>query len=767
MASRMSRVGGCALAAGLVAVVTLGVARADEIGLDGPAVAPLDRAIFKADDLRAEPAPMFSIAPDALDAAVIRASDLGVEAAPAPPAAPLRRLSGPLVDPLVISALSPRGAPPPFVIPSEPQPPRFVAEARATAAFDDAPAAVAPPSVAAAPVAAENTVVAKADASAPIVENAPVAPSSSSAAPAGLAADPAGMAADPAPSAAIRAALDARLADPSLRGRIGHALRQAREEMARVYAARGDQPLWIAGSHWTAAAHGAFERLRRADEDGLDLGATRIAALGDPSAEGELHLSEAVVAYARQASGGRVEPWRIAALISAKPETATPAEALARVAGAVGEQAAGQVLRDFNPPHPGYVALRDKLAEIRREKPKQVQEPIPLGPTLKVGMRDARVPLIRSRLGLGPNDAPAAPDETLVYDTRVASAVKDFQRDNGLPASGHLTPRTVAALSGGEPSQLENEVLANMERWRWLPRDLGAERIEVNIPDYALALKEGERTTLTARVVVGKPDSPTPVFSDRMRFLVVNPSWTMPPSILEKEALPNLASDPDYYARRGYEVTWRNGKVSVRQPPGERNALGHIKFMFPNDHAVYLHDTPSRALFQRDRRAFSHGCVRVDQPFSLAEAVLGGRFSEAALKKMVGPRERTIALSEPLPIHLTYFTAKVEADGRLVLSDDIYGYSRRLRGAMGLEGAAALAATSETRGERSVSGETSRALSRALARRARTREAVDATDATTRVAQPTPAAERRSGFFGWARGASSPAPRRDFGMSER
>jgi murein L,D-transpeptidase YcbB/YkuD len=200
-----------------------------------------------------------------------------------------------------------------------------------------------------------------------------------------------------------------------------------------------------------------------------------------------------------------------------------------------------------------------------------------------------------------------------------------------------------------------------------------------------LSLKQGEDVLHTARVVVGKPESPTPIFSDRMRFLVVNPSWTMPPSILKKEALPNLAADPDYYAKRGYEVIRRGDRVTVRQPPGERNALGHIKFMFPNDHSVYLHDTPSRGLFGRDARAFSHGCVRVDQPFRLAEAVLGGDWTERRLRGMVGRGERTINLNQPLPIHLTYFTAYVGEDGRLRLRDDLYGFSRRLRVAMGLE----------------------------------------------------------------------------------
>lgn len=739
---------------------------ADALGLDGPGIAPLDHAAFSARDLRADAPPLFAIEPDGLDAAIFHAADLG---AASPSEGQIRTpaaLFSPVAAPTILAALAGDAASRPFILPSAPSAPDWVVapvtESGSPAVASEPPRELTRSPAVAAPVLSKDE------------PSEPKATADDS-----TAGEPVAV----APKALLRAALDARVADPSLRGRAGLALRKAREELAQVYATRGDEPFWIVGGRWTAAARGAFERLRRADEDGLNLGAAGLAALGDPTVETEIRLSEAVVAYARQAAGGRVEPWRVSALITAKPPQVAAQAALARVSVAAAAEEAGRELRDFNPPHPGYLALRDKLAEMRREQPKEAQPRIPLGPTLKVGMRDARAPLIRSRLGLGPQDS-GAPGDPLIYDLRVASAVKDFQRDNGLPASGHLTPRTVAALSGGEPSRLEREILANMERWRWLPRDLGAAHIEVNIPDYALTLKEGERTTLTTRVVVGKPDSPTPVFSDLMRYLVVNPSWTMPPSILEKEAMPNLAADPDYYARRGYEVQWRNGKPSVRQPPGERNALGHVKFMFPNDHAVYLHDTPSRGLFAQTRRAYSHGCVRVDQPFRLAEAVLGGRFSEGALKKMVGARERTIHLSEPLPIHLTYFTAKVDEDGRLSLTDDIYGYSQRLRAAMGLEGgpsdstAALRSAPQGGSDDRTLLlADPERAQNHAVSGRSRPRlrdqagehrggRPVQARLSENRAEQPD-AGDRGSGPFGWWRADPGVRVGRDPALSQR
>jgi murein L,D-transpeptidase YcbB/YkuD len=172
-----------------------------------------------------------------------------------------------------------------------------------------------------------------------------------------------------------------------------------------------------------------------------------------------------------------------------------------------------------------------------------------------------------------------------------------------------------------------------------------------------------------------------------METVIVNPSWTVPPSILKKEFLPGLASDPYYAERRGFRVVRRGNTISVQQPPGERNALGYIKFIFPNSHAVYLHDTPSRNLFSKERRAFSHGCVRVDQPFRLAEEILKreGTWSEARLRGLIGKGERYINLRQHLPVHLTYFTLAFDENGRLQSFDDLYGFNRKVRAALGYE----------------------------------------------------------------------------------
>ena len=485
----------------------------------------------------------------------------------------------------------------------------------------------------------------------------------------------------------IHAALDA-LQKSELPKGLATLTRKQREAVAAFYAERADAPLWIgADGQWTAAARAALTRLAHADEDALDLrlGSLPVLAEGDDAARAttDVALSMAVVVYAREASEGRVDPRTVSNQIDDMRKTIPPAQVLADVAAAADADA---TLRAYNPPQPGYAALREKLAELRREKPRTAEKTIPNGPVLMVGMRDARVPLVRARFGLDLVAGPARPDD-LLYDTRVAAAVADFQKEKGIPASGHLTRRTIEALSNHDSGRLEGEIVANMERWRWMPREMGDDRIEVNIPDYALKVVQRDAVVHRARVVVGKADTPTPVFSNAMQFIIVNPYWNVPQSIIQKEMLPHLAEDPNYLTKMGYEVLHKKGKLIVRQPPGERNALGRIKFMFPNDHAVYLHDTPSRGLFASTKRAFSHGCVRVDQPLALAETVLGKKngWSQERFKKLIGGDEKTVKLPTALPIHIEYFTAYVDENGKLQTRDDVYGYSKKVRQALGYQ----------------------------------------------------------------------------------
>ena len=244
------------------------------------------------------------------------------------------------------------------------------------------------------------------------------------------------------------------------------------------------------------------------------------------------------------------------------------------------------------------------------------------------------------------------------------------------------------------------DIIANMERWRWLPRDLGSSHIMVNIPEYQLRMVRNGVEVHQTRVIVGKIQTPSPVFSGDMDHLIVNPYWNIPPSIALKEMLPKLQSDSYALKAKGFEIVkrgrvvdpatidWSAGvkNITIRQPPGERNALGFIKFMFPNDHAVYLHDTPSRGLFANSERALSHGCIRVAEPFKLAEIVLSLEYgiSETRLRSMAGGSEHYFNMQTKLPVHLVYFTSFVDGYGQLQSRPDIYGISKKVKVALGL-----------------------------------------------------------------------------------
>ncbi len=476
------------------------------------------------------------------------------------------------------------------------------------------------------------------------------------------------------------------------------------DAISAFYAQRSHRPIWHDGEHLTTAGHQIIAQLARAADDGLratdyalpgqsqDHGKVNSKGNGDQNAlsgsladlaEAEIMLSVRAVQYARDARGARIDPRRLSALITPKLNLPAASDVLTALAASADPAMA---LAAYQPAQPGYLALKNKLAELKSAR-QPVPEPllrIPPGPVLRVGMRDDRIQLLRSRFGLGTGSGPA---DGQTYDRSLSIMVAGFQRENGLPVNGVLTRTTQAALNGTVASGLEADIIANMERWRWLPADLGEDHLIVNVPEYMVRKVEAGSVVHEARVVVGKSERPTPIFSDMMDHLVLNPSWTVPPTILKQDYLPKLAADPGYAERRGLQVIRRGNQITLRQPPGPTNALGNIKFMFPNDHAVYLHDTPSRSLFASARRAYSSGCVRVERPLKLAELVLGGTeggWSERRLSSLVGAGERTIRLSRKLPIHITYMTTTVTPDGEIRTHEDIYGFHRRTREALGL-----------------------------------------------------------------------------------
>ncbi|MCK2052760.1 L,D-transpeptidase family protein [Methylobacterium sp. 37f] len=568
-------------------------------------------------------------------------------------------------------------------------------EVTAQAKSAEAAQANPPEAPAVAPVVKNASVDAAAPAVEPAAPQAGAAAPSTGSAPDAAASAPVAEAPPPLPADPQGAAVAARLLDPApLLPRLST---KEREAIQAFYALGAFKPVWIVDGALTPAAKSAAARLAAAGEDGLTSSAYPVPVLGTQGAteaqiaEADLKLSAAVVLYARDARGGRIHLASLSRLITPTLDLPAPDAVLGRIASA-GTQA-GALLQGYNPAQPGYLALKARLATLRGhgETPAAPSVQLPPGPVLKLGMSDPRVPALRTRFGLETRTAgtlDAGPGDPQTYDARVVAAVTGFQRARGLAPNGHLTPQTVAALarpdSAARPDAGEAALIVNMERWRWLPSDLGRDYVLVNIPEFRLRVIRDGRQRDEARVIVGKTESPTPIFSGMMEYAVVNPSWNVPPSILKNEFLPGLARDPNYAARRGYEVVYRNGNVSVRQPPGERNALGFIKFMFPNNHAVYLHDTPNRSLFSSSQRALSHGCVRVDDPFRFADAVLPEAWSSERLKKLIGKGERQIRLPEKLPVHLAYFTASVDETGSLRTLPDLYGYDARMKIALGL-----------------------------------------------------------------------------------
>jgi murein L,D-transpeptidase YcbB/YkuD len=306
------------------------------------------------------------------------------------------------------------------------------------------------------------------------------------------------------------------------------------------------------------------------------------------------------------------------------------------------------------------------------------------GPIMRAGMKDARVVLLRKRLKITAN-----PDSP-VYDETVIEAVKTFQTQADLDVDGNVGPNTLAALNGEKrearrpPADPIDTIIVNMERWRWYSRDLGNPHVIVNVPDYRLTLWNDNKVYWTTKIVVGKPSNATPLISAEMKFITVNPTWNVPPSIIENEYLPALQQDPDALDRIGLKVEQApDGTVRIYQPPGAGNALGRIRFNFPNKFLVYQHDTPDKYLFKKDKRAFSHGCMRVENPLTYGEKLLSlalpkEKYTAAKLERMFGGSEININFPNNIWVHLTYQTAFVDEDGKLQFRDDVYGRDARM-----------------------------------------------------------------------------------------
>ena len=406
-----------------------------------------------------------------------------------------------------------------------------------------------------------------------------------------------------------------------------------REAMAAFYAARNYAPLWIADGQLAAPAKSVIAQLANAAADGLDTADYQVpvfgAAIGaEALADADITLSYSALTYARHLATGRIAPSRVLTEVDYGDHTPAPADILRKITEAAD---AGAALESFNPPHRGFQALKTRLAALRAGSAQGTQV-IPNAPLSKTAR------------------------------AQKTSAV-------AVPARGQEIER----------------VLANIERWRWLPHDLGGTYVMVNVPDFTLKVVHDHHEQWRTKIVAGKPQTPTPLLTAPMDNVLVNPSWHVPQSIIKNELMPRYGRDPNIFARMGLEVKRHpDGTLSVTQPPGAGNALGRIKFNFPNKYSVYLHDTPDKRLFANDQRAYSHGCMRVENPTKFGEVLLhlamnGPTPDAQQLSALFGREERSFKLIDRPMVHLTYQTAFVDDSGKLQLREDLYGFDERIQ----------------------------------------------------------------------------------------
>jgi murein L,D-transpeptidase YcbB/YkuD len=443
-------------------------------------------------------------------------------------------------------------------------------------------------------------------------------------------------------------------------------------------------PLWLDKGVENANAKAAIARIKASDADGHDPNDYKIpdftGSTPESLAEAELKLTATVLTFTRHLQAGRFPYQRISAANIGLPQE--PPEAADVLAKFAASKDIAKTIDEFEPPQAQYRALKAKLAELRgkTEEPDPALVRIPDGPTLKPGMEDERVPLLRKHFKL------AGSDTDLRYGDDLLKAVKAFQKSADLAQDGIIGPHTLRRLNGEAPpprSATIDKIIANMERWRWYPRDLGKAYVIVNIPEYRLRVfKDGSKIWET-KIVAGKPSKQTPLLAANMKYITVNPTWNVPPSIINNEYLPALEQDPTVLDRMGLKVVHnRDGSIRIYQPPGDGNALGRVRFNFPNRFLVYQHDTPDKYLFAKEERAYSHGCMRVQDPPKYAEVLLGiarpdEHWTAERIKSMYGRGERDIQFEKLIPVYLTYQTASV-VDGKLVLRKDIYGYDAKM-----------------------------------------------------------------------------------------
>lgn len=475
----------------------------------------------------------------------------------------------------------------------------------------------------------------------------------------------------------------------------------ATDAMTAFYEARNWQPVWVDAHGVTRAGDLLIAEFGRAGDYGLDgkdfaLRAAllpRVNGAWTPGeeADADLEISTLVLKYANQARGGRIPTpeSQLSSYIDRTPDLPDPSEVLAAVSASA---TPAVTLAGYQPQQDEFKYLMAAYNRLRAEAKDDSATAIAVrGPELRQGVRSAEVTALRRRFGLA-----ASGDDADAFDDSVIAAVKAFQKSAGLSADGIVGNQTRRMLASNSNRSNLDRLRANMEAWRWMPRDLGRDYLFVNVPQYAIRLVRDGKVELSERVITGRSDKQTPIFSKELQTIVLRPQWHLPDSIkIEKlvsaQRRGRHLEDLGYVIKKGrrtvksWQVNWAKANLShyeISQPSGDGNALGDVKFLFPNKHSVYLHDTPSKSLFKASERTFSHGCIRLQNPLSVAQTLLDEDRGTGAfdVKRLVrrGPGSNQITLEKPLPIHIAYFTAWADADGNVAYFKDVYGHEKRI-----------------------------------------------------------------------------------------
>jgi murein L,D-transpeptidase YcbB/YkuD len=485
--------------------------------------------------------------------------------------------------------------------------------------------------------------------------------------------------------------------------------------LVEYYSVAENRLLWVDENGLNDRAKLVIEEIGKADEYGLrasDYALPKETESVDTKllADSEIKISFAVLGYARDARGGRITPQRVSPNLDPVLALPNPMEVIESISFRSDPAA---YLRSFQPDQPQFEALRKALIAARGGNPDPDVVQIPDGPTLKLGVDDEQVALVRKRLDIPVEDG----GKETMFDASVHAAVQRFQESHGALPDGMVGPGARRMLNGQQQQQSASPakarlILMNMERWRWLPHGLGDFYVTVNIPEFMLRVMDEGKPAFTTRVVVGKTNTPTPIFSNEMQTIVFGPYWNMPNSIKTEEIRPYIREEGGWFGGGGWNtavlerhnlriniggrevdpsrIDWNRidiRSLNIYQPPGPGNVLGNVKFLFPNKHDVYMHDTTQKSLFAKTVRAESHGCMRVQNPDQFALTLLKrdqGWSAARVASSIQNGYDQQIPLRQKIPVYVTYFTLWVNNDGTISTFGDLYGHDSRMAAALRL-----------------------------------------------------------------------------------